>query len=132
MKRSVVGCVVAMLVCAACEAGDIRCVLLITSRGCGPCNRIKASTLPALSKSGWSIREHGAGGAAHIWTVDVDRNSAVAKRFCRPVDELITAPQWVLVVNGQAVRWDSGVKSPTEVDLFLRSEATAVKRRHEH
>lgn len=104
-------------------------ILLLTKRGCNPCQRINTQTIPALKKTGWLIEEYDPDCSAAIFVVETDRHPELVTKY-GVADEhgLYMVPQWILCEGERVIRRSIGFKTDRQVREFWNLKAcTAVK-----
>lgn len=98
-------------------------LLLVSQKGCAPCQREIEQVIPVLKKSGWIVKSIGERGTAHIWLVDADRHSDIVQAFGTPTEDgRYEIPQWVLMRSGAVLMRNVGFKSAAEIGEFWRSK----------
>lgn len=104
-------------------------LLLLTKRGCKPCQRIATQTIPALKKFGWVVEEYDPDCSAAIFVVDESAHPGMVLKYgVADENDIYVMPQWILCEGDRVIRRSIGFKSDKQVREFWNLKScTAVK-----
>lgn len=91
-----------------------RQVVLITSRGCVPCQRFATVQRPRMERAGWTFGDSG-DRSTHFRVIDAELEAAAAAEFRAAV-----VPTFVLIVDGREAGRVTGYQTAETLNQFYR------------